>query len=57
MWRGSLVLRDGRLCCVKIQLLQDTIVGVYLPSNGYSEEYQSCLTDLEELLSTSHFMK
>ena len=45
---------NGRLCCTKIQLVDDTylsIIGVYLPSYGYTEEYQACLTDLEEFLS------
>ena len=33
---------NGRLCCTKIQLVKETfltIVGVYLPNNGYTEEY------------------
>ena len=45
---------NGKLCCTKVQLVDDTylnIIGVYLPSYGYTEEYQTCLTDLEELLS------
>ena len=45
---------NGRLCCSKVHLTDDTylsVIGVYLPSYGYTEEYHACLTDLEELLS------
>ena len=46
---------NGRICCAKVQLVRGTyltIIGVYLPSDGYNEKYKSCLTDLEELLSS-----
>ena len=33
---------DGRICCAKVQLVRGTyltIIGVYLPSDGYNEKY------------------
>ena len=43
------------MCCAKVQIGRDThltIIGVYLPSDGYTEDYKCCLIDLEELLSS-----
>ena len=61
LWKKELLVHNiicpgnGRLCCIKIQLSDCsylTIIGVYMPSNGYTDEYKSCLSDLEELVST-----
>jgi hypothetical protein len=46
---------NGQMCGIKVQLGKEvclTIVGVYLPSDGYNEDYKSCLIDLEEVLSS-----
>ena len=60
LWSNDLIVEripypgNRRLCCSKVHLMEDTylhIIGVYLPSNGYTEEYRTCLNDLEELLS------
>ena len=46
---------NGRVCGIKISssvASNITVVGVYMPSDGHTDEYQSCLSDLEEVLNT-----
>ena len=61
LWKKGLTVErlscndNGRICVIKVQLENEiylSIIGVYLPSDGYTKDYQSCLQDLEEVLSS-----
>ena len=46
---------NGRVCAIQISspvASNIAIVGVYMPSNGNTDEYHSCLSTLEEVLNT-----